>query len=757
VTSCPPPESEHNLSLGDFLRLFHEEAHWPLVAIKTGQSIESADFLDTETRESDASRWAARLNDGGYSIYFPVNPLKKPLSRKASKDDVLEARWIWADCDPSAGLSESELENWRRDKLAELSAGKNSVPLPTIIVDSGRGFWAFWRLRTPEPVDGRGPQTDCVESFGRGVAEVFDADAVSNIDRIARLPGFINHKTGRQAVVVEYHPERNYDLTELPAAIEKVRSETVAGEFRELIDDDAAKTAAINYLASAPPAIEHYEGRATTMQVLQKCMDRGCSFEVSIELMEEHWNDRCVPPWAPNEIEGSLRGLRRDNPIGCRHPAVVERESRSLAESFFELIPTHSHDPGAAPSDNYPLKFHGDPNEEPLKKWLLDKALPEGGVALFSGQGGSYKTFLAFDLAAAVIVKGSFAGRSVRRQGGVLLIAAEGQDEVRPRLRGVVSAKISAALKIPSDDRLPLNEANLPFAWCDACPRLARGAQALVELRQLVKNASDHLRARTGIPLALILIDTLMSAADLKDANDWAEAQQVMNLLRRIAQEFEVLILVVDHFGKDVNKGTAGADNKEASADAVLAALASKKNTGKVSNSRLAFRKVRGGKQGEEVSFSVRPVHVGFDPDGGIVDTLVIEWRNTLGTATPAVGQLVWPKKLGILRTALENCLSGQRAENHAPDSEVIKFDRKDVQEEFFKLHRAAKPRSKQDSRRTAFCRGIDDAEESGLLQVVELGDGVEAISWTPNPKNGQMHNHSDGSGTEAGQTGGSI
>ena len=77
----------------------------------------------------------------------------------------------------------------------------------TAIIDGGRGYWAEWsldKLATPEET----------ETANRGLVEFFgaDADACWNIDRVARMWGTRNSKTGRMAAIVEFHPERVYAI-----------------------------------------------------------------------------------------------------------------------------------------------------------------------------------------------------------------------------------------------------------------------------------------------------------------------------------------------------------------------------------------------------------------------------------------------------------------------------------------------------------------------------------------------------------------
>jgi hypothetical protein len=749
---------ESDLSPWDLLFLFHEVRPWPLIAInRATHDIKAADFVMSETCAQEAQGWAEQWNAAGSEIYFSVNPLKEPLGRKASKQDVLEARWMWVDCDPPDTLAEPELEAWRADKLADLRDFKNCAPPPTLIVDSGRGIWAFWRLRNPEPVDGVGLQTARVESFGRGLERAFDADACHNIDRIARLPGFVNHKTGATARVLEFHPERAYDLGELPRAplCQSAGADKIADGLRELIDDGAARVAVTNYLVNeAPLAIEGQNGRMTTMRVLQKCQDLGCSFEASVELMEERWNDRCSPPWELGEIAYALRRLRRNDPIGCEHPAALERRRADYAAKWREPIDAEpAKDGRTATSERYPLKYHGDPDDAPLKRWLLVKILPQKGLALLSGQSGTYKTFLAFDLAVAVMSKESFAGHPMKRQGGVLFIAAESQDEVRPRLQGVARAKLVTAADRASDDRRLLDTARLPFVWSEQCPRLAAdGDGAFKELREIVRKAADGLLARTGFPLALIVIDTLMAAADFKDANDRAEAQKVMNALRRIANEFDVLVLVVDHFGKDESKGTAGASSKEAAADTVLAALGTKSLSGKVTNTRLALRKVRGAKQGEEIPYWTRSVPLGNDAEGEIINTLAVVWGNASGAGKPDANRPAWPGKLRIFGTALESCLrtSGAMVRADPGGGEVRVVDRVAVRKEFLQNY----PADKYEARRKAFDRNSKDALAEGLIASREIDfDGViRSVFWIPGAKSDGAETGSEESGTEAGR-----
>jgi hypothetical protein len=103
------------------------------------------------------------------------------------------------------------------------------MPRPNRVIDSGRGYWGFWKLETPQPVDGNdGQLTTTVECYGRGLEQAFSphADHCHNIDRIGRLPGTRNSKTGKIARVLnEYSHDTPYAIGSFPRSEQKKKPE----------------------------------------------------------------------------------------------------------------------------------------------------------------------------------------------------------------------------------------------------------------------------------------------------------------------------------------------------------------------------------------------------------------------------------------------------------------------------------------------------------------------------------------------------
>lgn len=162
----------------------------------------------------DSTHWieAARTwidRQKGCKFYFSPATIK-PGSQTTTKADMLSSEWVWADLDPRSGES---LDAERTEIFALLSIDlPTDVPLPTFVVDSGRGYWAFWRLTAPHVFDSRDDDaTRTFEAVLRGLANafgVFGDRSVKNINRIARLPSSINPKTNVVARVTEYNDVR---------------------------------------------------------------------------------------------------------------------------------------------------------------------------------------------------------------------------------------------------------------------------------------------------------------------------------------------------------------------------------------------------------------------------------------------------------------------------------------------------------------------------------------------------------------------
>jgi hypothetical protein len=231
--SGQPNQSGPSTVALDFLDDFFGAEKRHLVAIRKGPGKPEirAQHFDAADRDGQHA-FITNNGNAGFDLYFSPNPVKGTLHKKAGKNDIVEARHLWVDLDPRKNEPhEAERSAMRALLTTQLPDG---LPPPNRIIDSGRGFWGYWKLDKPAPVDGsqnnvNGPLTETVECYGRGIEQAFGdhfADGCRNIDRIARLPGTVNTKTGKLACVLqEFSHDAPHAIDSFPQHVEEARDQ----------------------------------------------------------------------------------------------------------------------------------------------------------------------------------------------------------------------------------------------------------------------------------------------------------------------------------------------------------------------------------------------------------------------------------------------------------------------------------------------------------------------------------------------------
>jgi AAA domain len=364
------------------------------------------------------------------------------------------------------------------------------------------------------------------------------------------------------------------------------------------------------------------------------------------------------------------------------------------------------------------IHWHGDADATVERKWLLHGVLPEVGTGLMSGQWGTYKTFTALDLAIAVAIGGQFLDYTVCRKGGTLFIATESSGEIPIRLQAVIDKKHPKTKK-------------LPFAWVEDCPVLL-DPKNVEHIVAVAREVDAKMQAEFGLPLALIIIDTIGNAAGYQksgDENDSTIGLKLMNNLDAVSKQVGAFALAVDHFGKAVETGTRGTSAKETKADAILALLGTKAVSGAVTNTRLAVRKTRGGEQGREFPFTVEKVEMGNDGWNLAMTTLVIRWGEENKAASGADSPFWSSRSLKTLRAALMAVLADKGEELKPKESgpSVRAVELEVLRAEFYRTYFADGDKA-ANTRRRAFERAVNEAQIRDLIDRQE--DGQKTMVW---------------------------
>jgi hypothetical protein len=451
---------------------------------------------------------------------------------------------------------------------------------------------------------------------------------------------------------------------------------------------------------------------------------------------EYGWQGECVPPPPGSRCDHTTEAGQEAHQTQGPHDHGSEHEQQDWTDQQEKdgqpgQEQNGGNSGGGTTQSAYPLRWHGEENPSVNRNWLIKQFLPTTGVGLISGQWGTGKTFVAIYLALSVMIGILFAGRTVKRKGGVLFIAAEGASEIPIRLSGLIETK------------LPDHKNKLPFTWVESCPILMTNG-AVEQLAAIAKKAADRMKAEFGVDLVLIIVDTMSAAAGFKDENASSEAQFVMNALSELSRRTGALVLACDHFGKAVETGTRGSSAKEAAADVVIACLGEKTQTGNVTDLRIAVRKLRSGATGAETAFRLRPVDMGVDEDGEPITTCVVEWSTVTVVAPPqaAKGQ-GWTKRTTLLRTALVTTLELHGSEQNPPPggATVLAVELDKVRAEFDDRYPLdAGDRQKQlAKRRQDFKRAREEAESRGLIGGREI-DGKFMVWLTRPEEEGVFH-----------------
>jgi hypothetical protein len=256
------------------------------------------------------------------------------------------------------------------------------------------------------------------------------------------------------------------------------------------------------------------------------------------------WEVKAPQPEAPRSLSNSLDSAVEIPSDAAEQHAPQAPRQESLLEEDPELLndnPELLDDEGLDKTEDLkpapdlpPMYAHGDPDPRPLRSWLVKGLIPACGHGLLAGQWGTYKSFVALELTTALMTAQPFLGGMVKRQCGVLFLAAEGADEMRLRLNAAVREKCG-------------DMPRAPFRWYETTPVLLQKG-AVEKLVAMARQAEASLIAEFGLPLGLIIIDTVAVSAGYPQPgaeNDPAVTQTVMNVLKEVARQLNCFVLGV--------------------------------------------------------------------------------------------------------------------------------------------------------------------------------------------------------------------
>lgn len=334
---------------------------------------------------------------------------------------------------------------------------------------------------------------------------------------------------------------------------------------------------ATRFLQKAPPAEMGHGGNDRIYSVACKARDYGVSEETAKILMLEHWYDRCEPN---NREESMLRVAGNAYTYGNKQPG------NALPEATFEAF-----DEPKAPA-RFKLLTSEDVDEFPPLSWRIKGLLPSRGIFQLYGPYGSGKSFLTFDMLAAIAEGAPWFGRRTH-QAPTVYVCLEGEAALKQRKQ---------AWERNNGRRLPENFYMVAQPWSIVTKK------DIVDLSEVIPKG------------AVVAIDTQNRAAPAINESASEEMGQVIEGAKTLERLIEGVVGLVAHPGKDVTKGVRGHSSQTAAMDAAIEVS----REGDIRTWRAA--KVKDGMDGEQAGFKLQVLGLGYyDEDGDEVTSCVID------------------------------------------------------------------------------------------------------------------------------------
>lgn len=336
-----------------------------------------------------------------------------------------------------------------------------------------------------------------------------------------------------------------------------------------------------------------------------------------------------LPPEPPphNEVPSQAEGEPEHQAEGARHGAG-EREERRRRQP----------DPNAPPLDFVDAStFDGKP--VPDQQWLSHERIPMAVPTLLAGDGGTGKTRIAMQLAAATVLGTDWLGSTIDRTGPVLFYTAEEDEAHCHRMLDRIATHLQISLaRLKGLLIRPMDAADPVLAEPDR-----RGLVSPTPTYDRLWTAAGKIRP------ALIVLDT---AADIfaVDENNRTQARQCVALLRHLAhQSGGGAVLTLAHpsvYGMTSGRGTSGSTGWSNSV-----------------RSRLYFVKTSG-EDDEATDNNVRELRVmksNYGPEGAAVRVV---WREGVFVPVGSAAPLAQVAAEADADAAYLDCLDAANAQN---------------------------------------------------------------------------------------------
>ena len=466
---------------------------------------------------------------------FPCNSIKEPLTEhgviEASTDPAkIEAwwgRWPRANIGMNVGDAGFMVVDFDPgSSQTELERNVGAVPPTKLRQKTPRGgeHW-FYALSPGEVVSNSSSKLSDhvdVRSFHGYVLLWPSKTADGSYEWLEE--GKPSHRTDDMVRVANSHREKDADRDNW--IITPDLDENVASAIKWLKTD-------------AKIAIEGHGGDNTAYATAAMLKSFGISGELAFDLMWEHWNSRCVPPWTAEEVDHLEAKVQNGysyntSPPGNITPAYRTARSQALFKPVQRELPSGSE----YSSGRFRIVDREGLSHVRPAEWLVHNLLPQNGYALLVGAPGTFKTFVALDIALSVATGANYPWKGmwgeINDPGPALFAVGEGRSGFKKRVEAweLTHWKGNKARGIFLADPVPL-----------------------------VKGGDDDLDHFVSAALAaspqgykLAVIDTVGRSMQGLNENAQEYVSAFTQMVERIQRELGCAVLALHHTGHDAER-----------------------------------------------------------------------------------------------------------------------------------------------------------------------------------------------------------
>lgn len=485
--------------------------------------------------KSDLWAMALAYAEDGTPVFPCEENGKRPITLNGFKDATTDLEQInkW----------------WSENPNYNLALSPEDAGLFVIDIDPGADPEIYLQL----------PKTYTVKTPRGGYHYYYEGSGPSSVSKLAKSvdtrgeggyilvePSVTSDGVYKLDTAIDYAPAPAWAMEKLAAIDTPVAAAVQEKDLQPNID--RAKKQLKKYVDAGDVSIEGVGGDDRLYRLCCEMLDLGLSPEKAHDLISDIWNDHCEPPWDGQEIFLKLENAQNfmQNEGGAYAVEPAEEVFGDTVKKLFKEEPQKQ--------SRFHWKDESEQDQEADPTWIIKDLISERSTVMLYGVSGSYKSFMALDIALSIAMGKESFGSPVK-QGLVFYGALEGRAHLRKARRAWRTLKgVEGAI-----DNFFL------------------GFAPMVALPEEVQEFGDEITKRcAGRKPTLIIIDTLSKAMAGLNENDAKDASMFIKFCDSLVEHFGCAVVAIHHAGKNAERGARGSSAFFAGFDTVLEVKAHK-------------------------------------------------------------------------------------------------------------------------------------------------------------------------------------